>query len=103
MGGALTPRRRLGGRLRRLGAQGGQFFKAEVQRLDAKATPLKPWLTINMLNASIVTNSAHALSNLYDGKHESSDYAISYSSKCWLILLEFNRNLPKIIILSNNI
>jgi hypothetical protein len=26
---------RLGGRLRRLGAQGGQFCKAEVQRLDA--------------------------------------------------------------------
>jgi hypothetical protein len=35
-GGALW---RLGGHLRRLGAQGGQFFKAEVQRLDAKATP----------------------------------------------------------------
>jgi hypothetical protein len=31
-GGALTRRRRLG-------AQGGQFFKAEVQRLDANATP----------------------------------------------------------------
>jgi hypothetical protein len=34
-GGTLTSRRRLGGRLRRLGAQGGQFCKAEVQRLDA--------------------------------------------------------------------
>jgi hypothetical protein len=30
------------------GAQGGHFFKVEVQRLDAKATPLKPWQQPNI-------------------------------------------------------
>ena len=34
-GGALAPRRRLGGRFGRLGAQSGRFSKAEGERFDA--------------------------------------------------------------------
>lgn len=36
-------------------------------------------LIINMLNTSIVTNSAHALGNLNDEYYKSSNYAITYS------------------------